>query len=136
MDSKLYKTKLCKHFLRNRVCPMGKTCNFAHGDKELRDISKIPCRFGDKCVYKDYKCGFDHTFFSPHTPPLESINDFKSSIECDEDKWSIVDPKLSWADMDEAEDRGDVIMGVIIPENKFEIFKQMAIKLGVIMSII
>ena len=31
-----YKTRLCRHFLQSAKCAYGASCNFAHGEAELR----------------------------------------------------------------------------------------------------
>ncbi|CAL1287493.1 unnamed protein product [Larinioides sclopetarius] len=61
----LYKTELCKRFLRGH-CEFGDQCEFAHGHDDLRDVTKHPlykkkvcikffkygyCRVSDKCVF-------------------------------------------------------------------------------------
>ena len=36
-----YKTKLCKHFINDKHCPLFELCQFAHGDTELRKTSDV-----------------------------------------------------------------------------------------------
>lgn len=55
IGQKLAKTKLCLHWEKNRKCPKGKFCGFAHGKEELQ-VAK--CIFADKCRKPD--CHFSH----------------------------------------------------------------------------
>jgi hypothetical protein len=43
LKRELYKTSLCRHFL-NGFCNRGATCNFAHGEKELRPSGSLTMR--------------------------------------------------------------------------------------------
>ena len=35
-----YKTRLCRHFLQSAKCAYGASCNFAHGEAELRETPR------------------------------------------------------------------------------------------------
>lgn len=66
-----YKTQLCMHFMRNRFCPAGRDCHYAHGEGELRLAQDHPkfrtktckhfdekgsCPFGENCYFiHEYK---------------------------------------------------------------------------------
>lgn len=50
----LFKTELCRNFTKNRSCPFGADCHFAHGEHELREAQKHP-------KHKTEKCKFFHT---------------------------------------------------------------------------
>ena len=56
VDDGRFKTILCNNF-KNGECKFGKSCCFAHGQRELR------CRFGDRClslVREGFKCELVH----------------------------------------------------------------------------
>ena len=54
-----YKTEMCRHFKRTGYCPLEKTCQFAHGNHELRRwTDPLPEKFDDKslgAVHSNYK---------------------------------------------------------------------------------
>jgi len=52
----VYKTHLCKRFVKLGVCKFGLTCGFAHGKHELKTAM---CRDFPNCKYGD-KCNFVH----------------------------------------------------------------------------
>lgn len=66
-----YKTQMCMHYKRNRICPAGKDCHYAHGEDELRRAEDHPkfrtkacrhfaetgrCPFGDECYFLHHTC--------------------------------------------------------------------------------
>jgi len=53
----LYKTQLCNNWKRDRVCPLGAKCKFAHGESELR---KARCAFFAQGNCKMPDCKFAH----------------------------------------------------------------------------
>ena len=54
-----YKTQLCRHWIQNGFCPLDNFCQFAHGDKELRQPNDpLPKNFGRTAlgaVHSNYK---------------------------------------------------------------------------------
>lgn len=63
---KLYKTELCRSWQEYNMCPYGVKCQFAHGEKELRQVerhrkyktelckkfhSEGVCPFGTRCIF-------------------------------------------------------------------------------------
>lgn len=51
------KTQLCKYFKSTKGCDKGNNCSFAHGEIELKEITKT-CFSGLKCYKKD--CEYSH----------------------------------------------------------------------------
>lgn len=59
-SSSRYKTELCRSFTENGLCKYGGKCQFAHGQEELRDLSRHP-------KYKTEPCRTFHTIgFCPY----------------------------------------------------------------------
>lgn len=59
-SSSRYKTELCRSFTESGVCKYGGKCQFAHGQDELRDLSRHP-------KYKTTPCRTFHTIgFCPY----------------------------------------------------------------------
>lgn len=64
----LYKTTLCKHFMKKGFCVYGEQCRFAHGEDELRlkpyirNYRLVPCRYLFEQGYCPYgqNCNFSH----------------------------------------------------------------------------
>lgn len=67
VNTQLYKTELCALFMKNGVCPYSNTCQFAHGENELKQVERPPkwrlkpctnwqkygkCRYGNRCLFK------------------------------------------------------------------------------------
>ena len=55
LGENLSKTKLCLHWQKNKKCPMGNKCRFAHGKEELKAAI---CFFGANC--RKTGCKFIH----------------------------------------------------------------------------
>lgn len=66
-NTQLYKTELCASYMKMGVCPYGGKCQFAHGNDELKQVSRPPkwrskpcvnwakygaCRYGNRCCFK------------------------------------------------------------------------------------
>jgi len=47
-DARVYKTELCEKFQENGECPYGLKCQFAHGEKELRQRGNISVRAAEE----------------------------------------------------------------------------------------
>lgn len=67
VNTQLYKTELCASYIKMGICPYGNKCQFAHGENELKSISRSPkwrskpcanwskfgsCRYGSRCCFK------------------------------------------------------------------------------------
>lgn len=67
VNTQLYKTERCASFMKMGVCPYGNKCQFAHGENELKIVSRPPkwrlkpcvnwgkfgnCRYGNRCCFK------------------------------------------------------------------------------------
>ncbi|TFL06482.1 hypothetical protein BDV98DRAFT_647559 [Pterulicium gracile] len=72
----LYKTELCRNFEEKGTCRYGTKCQFAHGEDELRNVSRHPkykteiCRtfwVSGSCPYGK-RCCFIHTELPPSGP--------------------------------------------------------------------
>jgi len=79
----LYKTELCKNFVETGQCRYGTKCQFAHGDEELRGVTRHPkykteiCKqyhTGGTCAYGN-RCRFVHHAHEMRTPEGEFMND-------------------------------------------------------------
>merc|ERR1719373_1470343 len=80
-----FKTEMCVKFQQLGACPYGTRCNFAHGEDELRSLSRhplyktrpcIPFIQTKKCPY-GRRCNFIHTIQDPRNQNKEPI--FNSS---------------------------------------------------------
>ncbi|XP_002739936.1 mRNA decay activator protein ZFP36L2-A-like [Saccoglossus kowalevskii] len=68
VNSSRYKTELCRPFEENGTCKYGDKCQFAHGDHELRGLSRHP-------KYKTELCRTFHTIgFCPYGPRCHFIH--------------------------------------------------------------
>lgn len=68
VNSSRYKTELCRPFEENGHCKYGDKCQFAHGDNELRSLSRHP-------KYKTELCRTFHTIgFCPYGPRCHFIH--------------------------------------------------------------
>lgn len=47
-DARVYKTELCEKFQENGDCPYGLKCQFAHGEKELRQRGNVSVRSAEE----------------------------------------------------------------------------------------
>ena len=59
-NNSVYKTKLCKHYLKMGSCPFGRKCLYAHGKAELRKIERydnkeINCNNQDSIYLECFK---------------------------------------------------------------------------------
>mmetsp|Transcript_7584 Transcript_7584/g.33831 ORF Transcript_7584/g.33831 Transcript_7584/m.33831 type:complete len:148 (+) Transcript_7584:114-557(+) len=45
----LYKTEMCRSFVERGYCPYGEKCQFAHGEHELRPVTRHPKYRTKKC---------------------------------------------------------------------------------------
>ena len=67
VNTQLYKTELCASYIKMGICPYGNKCQFAHGENELKSVSRPPkwrskpcanwskfgsCRYGNRCCFK------------------------------------------------------------------------------------
>lgn len=67
VNTQLYKTELCGSFMRLNYCPYGNKCQFAHGENELKSVSRPAnyrskpclnwskygsCRYGNRCCFR------------------------------------------------------------------------------------
>lgn len=67
LNPKLYKTEMCRTYSKNKRCPYGQRCQFAHGANELKDVMRAPnyrtkqcvnwarslsCPYGDRCCFR------------------------------------------------------------------------------------
>lgn len=67
VNTQLYKTELCASYIKIGICPYGNKCQFAHGENELKLVSRPPkwrskpcanwskfgsCRYGSRCCFK------------------------------------------------------------------------------------
>lgn len=67
INTQLYKTELCVSFMKMGVCPYGAKCQFAHGEDDLKSVSRPAnwrskpcanwakyglCRYGKRCCFK------------------------------------------------------------------------------------
>ena len=79
IDFKLkYKTELCKKF-ESGFCEFGEACAFAHGQGQLRKVTKECFQFAQNgfCTYGD-RCQFVHTE-EPQTSANSTVNSGASS---------------------------------------------------------
>lgn len=68
VNSSRYKTELCRPFEENGTCKYGDKCQFAHGEHELRGLSRHP-------KYKTELCRTFHTIgFCPYGPRCHFIH--------------------------------------------------------------
>lgn len=68
VNSSRYKTELCRPFQENGTCKYGEKCQFAHGYKELRTVSRHP-------KYKTDLCRTYHSSgFCPYGPRCHFIH--------------------------------------------------------------
>ncbi|KAL4656155.1 Zinc finger protein 36, C3H type-like 2-like [Arapaima gigas] len=68
VNSSRYKTELCRPFEENGACKYGEKCQFAHGVRELRSLSRHP-------KYKTELCRTFHTIgFCPYGPRCHFIH--------------------------------------------------------------
>ena len=68
VNSSRYKTELCRPYQENGTCKYGEKCQFAHGSKELRTISRHP-------KYKTDLCRTYHSSgFCPYGPRCHFIH--------------------------------------------------------------
>jgi hypothetical protein len=68
VNSSRYKTELCRPFEENGYCKYGDKCQFAHGEPELRNLSRHP-------KYKTELCRTYHTIgFCPYGPRCHFIH--------------------------------------------------------------
>jgi hypothetical protein len=82
-EKKYYKLKLCNHYKKNNKCPKGSECNYAHGEKELRDFKKEDCINGSKCFKED--CKFNHPSGWNYKDNLKICEFFKNGYCINED---------------------------------------------------
>lgn len=67
VNTQLYKTELCDSYMKFSYCPYGNKCQFAHGENELKRVSRPAnwrskpcanwtkfgsCRYGNRCCFK------------------------------------------------------------------------------------
>merc|ERR1711964_603492 len=80
-----FKTEMCVKFQQLGACPYGKRCNFAHGENELKTISRhplyktrpcIPFIQTKKCPY-GRRCNFIHSIGDPRNQNKTPQLDFK-----------------------------------------------------------
>jgi len=80
-----FKTEMCVKFQQLGACPYGKRCNFAHGEDELRGLSRhplyktrpcIPFIQTGKCPY-GRRCNFIHSVGDTRNQNKEPAMDFK-----------------------------------------------------------
>ncbi|XP_068612760.1 mRNA decay activator protein ZFP36L1-like [Brachionichthys hirsutus] len=77
LSSSRYKTELCRSFTESGLCKYGGKCQFAHGQEELRDLSRHPkyktepCRTFHTIGFCPYgmRCHFVHNNEEDKTPP-------------------------------------------------------------------
>ncbi|XP_018590694.2 mRNA decay activator protein ZFP36L1-like isoform X2 [Scleropages formosus] len=68
VNSSRYKTELCRPFEENGACKYGDKCQFAHGVRELRSLSRHP-------KYKTELCRTFHTIgFCPYGPRCHFVH--------------------------------------------------------------
>lgn len=73
VNSSRYKTELCRPFEENGSCKYGDKCQFAHGEHELRNLSRHP-------KYKTELCRTFHTIgFCPYGPRCHFIHNAEES---------------------------------------------------------
>nr|ALS92618.1 ZFP36L3 [Cricetomys gambianus] len=83
-----YKTELCRPFEESGVCRYGNKCQFAHGYRELRTLSRHPkyktepCRTFHSVGYCPYgsRCHFIHNQNAPLLVPSESASGEQGSF--------------------------------------------------------
>jgi butyrate response factor 1 len=80
-----FKTEMCVKFQQLGACPYGKRCNFAHGENELKPLSRhplyktrpcIPFIQTKKCPY-GRRCNFIHSIGDPRNQNKTPQLDFK-----------------------------------------------------------
>ncbi|XP_015921719.1 mRNA decay activator protein ZFP36L1 isoform X2 [Parasteatoda tepidariorum] len=75
-NSSRYKTELCRPFEENGTCKYGDKCQFAHGQGELRNLTRHP-------KYKTELCRtFHSTGFCPYGPRCHFIHNSEDSKKC------------------------------------------------------
>lgn len=73
VNTSRYKTELCRPFAENGSCKYGEKCQFAHGQVELRSISRHP-------KYKTDLCRTYHTSgFCPYGPRCHFIHNLEEA---------------------------------------------------------
>ncbi|TRY72206.1 hypothetical protein TCAL_01089 [Tigriopus californicus] len=75
VNASRYKTELCRPFQESGVCKYGEKCQFAHGEKELRNINRHP-------KYKTDLCRTYHSVgFCPYGPRCHFIHNLEELKE-------------------------------------------------------
>lgn len=96
VTSERYKTELCRPFEESGTCRYGHKCQFAHGSRELRTLSRHPkyktepCRTFHSSGFCPYgtRCHFIHNGSGRQIVPSESPSESSSGEPCSADDFN------------------------------------------------
>lgn len=128
VNTKLYKTNLCRTFTKQGFCPYGMKCQFAHGESELRPI---PNEEHDTQKVED-AFGLSSTMATPLASPAPSLfslaaaspavaNSFSKSSDCGENIIKINLSDLEYAESPSLAIASNVLFSAASANDKLEI---------------
>lgn len=110
INIKKEKTQLCRFFKSPKGCNKGSKCKFAHGEVELKKLTK-PCFTGSKCYKKD--CQFLHPEGWNYKNNIKVCEFFKNGYCINEDNCRFEHIKENKNNDIQAENKYDYIKDIV-----------------------